>query len=138
MAVAAEPAAMLSAPSAVARSPVAFAFAPTAAALFETPVEALVPRATAFVPLAWAFAPQPKDDADADAPLLLPVTELATGMVVVVAVVRMFAVVTLTPLTNAALAGVTLVIALLEGVVRVAPFNTDVVVVVVPVRKFPV
>jgi hypothetical protein len=33
---------------------------------------------------------------------------------------------------------VTLVIALLEGVVRVAPFNTGVVVVVVPVRKFPV
>jgi hypothetical protein len=33
-------------------------------------------------------------------------------------------VVTLTPLTNWALAGVTLVIALAEGVVRVAPFNT--------------
>ena len=44
------------------------------------------------------------------------------------------AVVTLSPLTNAAL----LVIALVEGVVSVAPFNTGVVVAVVPVRKFPV
>jgi hypothetical protein len=100
MAVAAAPAAMLPAPSAVARSPVAFAFAPTAAALFDTPVEALVPRATALVPLAWAFAPQPKDDADAEAPLLLAATELTTGVVVGVTFVRMFAVLTLSLLTN--------------------------------------
>jgi hypothetical protein len=114
---------MLFAPSAVAKLPLVFAFVPTA---------------VAFAPLAWAFTPQPKDDADAEAPLLLPVTELTTGVVVVVAFVRTCAVVTLTPLTNAALTGVTLVIALVEGVVRVAPFNTGVVVVVVPVRKFPV
>jgi len=88
--------------------------------------------------LAWAFAPQPKDDADAEAPLLLTATELTTGVVCAVTDVRTGAVVTLTPLTNAALAGVTLVIALLDGVVRVAPFNTDVVVVVAAVRKFPV
>ena len=100
MAVAPEPVAMLFAPSAVARSPVAFAFAPTAAALFDTPVDALVPRATAFVLLAWAFAPQPKDDADAEAPLLLTATELTTGVVVGVTSVRTGAVVTLTPLTN--------------------------------------
>jgi hypothetical protein len=35
--------------------------------------------------LAWAFTPQPKDDAGAEAPLLLPVTELTTGVVVAVA-----------------------------------------------------
>jgi hypothetical protein len=85
-----------------------------------------------------AFTPHPNDDASADAPLLLTATELTTGAVVTVTSVRMGAVDTLTPLTNAALAGVTLVIALVEGVVRVAPFNTGVVVVVVPVRKFPV
>jgi hypothetical protein len=50
----------------------------------------------------------------------------------------MGAVDTLTPLTNAALAGVTLVIALPGVVLRVAPFNTGVAVVVVPVRKLPV
>ena len=97
-----------------------------------------MPIATAFAPLAWAFTPQPKDDADAEAPLLLAVTELTAGVVVAVTAVKTGAVVTLTPLTNAALVGVTLVIALLEGVVRIAPFNTGVVVVVVPVRKFPV
>jgi hypothetical protein len=85
-----------------------------------------------------AFVPQPNDEAAADAPLLLPVTELTTGVVVAVTSVRMGAVVTLSPLRNAALAGVTLVRALVEGVVRVAPFNTGVVVVVAAVRKFPV
>jgi hypothetical protein len=85
-----------------------------------------------------AFTPHPNDVVSADAPLLLAVTELTTGVIVAVTAVRTGAVVTLSPLTNAALAGVTLVIALLEGVVRVAPFNTGVVVVVVPVRKFPV
>jgi hypothetical protein len=50
--------------------------------------------------LAWAFAPQPKDDADAEAPLLLPVTVLTTGVVLGVTFVRTCAVVTLTPLTN--------------------------------------
>jgi hypothetical protein len=68
---------------------------------------------------------------------LLPVTELTTGVVVGVTAVRMGAVVTLTPFTNAALAGVTLAIALPGVVLRVAPFNTGVVLVVVPVRKFP-
>jgi hypothetical protein len=50
--------------------------------------------------LAWAFAPQPKDDADAEAPLLLPVTELTTDVFIGVTFVSMGAVVTLTPLTN--------------------------------------
>ena len=85
------------------------------------PAAALVPNATEFVPLAIAFTPHPNDDASADAPLLLAVTELTTGAVVVVTFVRMGAVLTLSPLTNAALAGVTLVIALLEGVVRPVP-----------------
>jgi hypothetical protein len=67
---------MLFAPSAVARLPLAFAFVPTA---------------VAFAPLARSFTPQPKDDADADAPLLLAVTELTTGMVFGVAFVRMSA-----------------------------------------------
>jgi hypothetical protein len=84
------------------------------------------------------LTPHPNDEASADAPLLLTASELTAGVVVAVTAVRTGAVVTLTPLTNAALAGVTLVIALAAGVVRVAPFNTDVVVVVVPVRKFPV
>jgi hypothetical protein len=98
----------------------------------------LVATATEFVPFAAAFTPQPTDEAAADAPLLLAVTKLTTGILVVVASVRICAVATLTPLTNAALAGVTPVIALPGVVLRVAPFNTGVVVVVVPVRKFPV
>jgi hypothetical protein len=85
-AVAPLPLPILFAPSAVARVPLAFAFVPTA---------------VAFAPLAWAFAPQPKDDADAEAPLLLPVTVLTTGVVVGVAFVRTCAVVTLTSLTTA-------------------------------------
>ena len=102
------------------------------------PAAALVPNATEFVPLATAPTPHPNDDAAADAPLLLPASELTTGVVVGVTSVRMGAVVTLTPLTNAALAGVTPVIALPGVVLRVAPFNTGVVVVVAAVRKFPV
>ena len=70
---------------------------------------------------AAALEPHPNDDASGDAPLLLRAIELTTGVVVGVTVVRRGAVVTLTPLTNAALAGVTLVIALLEGVVRLVP-----------------
>jgi hypothetical protein len=31
--------------------------------------------------LAWAFTPQPKDDADAEAPLLVKATALTTGVV---------------------------------------------------------
>jgi hypothetical protein len=84
-AVAPAPVPMLFAPSAVARLPLAFAFVPTA---------------VAFAPLAWAFAPQPKDDADAEAPLLLPVTELTTGINFGVTSVRMLAFVRLSPLTN--------------------------------------
>ena len=91
---------ILFATGAVARLPVVFAFVPTAVALFDAPVDELVPRATAFAPLAWAFAPHPKDDAGAEAPLLLPVTELTTDVVVAVAFVRACAVVTLIPLTN--------------------------------------
>jgi len=102
------------------------------------PAAALVPTAIELVPFAMAFTPHPRDDASADAPLLLTVTELTTGVLDIVTFVRMGAVDTLTPLTNAALAGVTLVTALAEGVVRVAPFNTGVAVVVVPVRKLPV
>jgi hypothetical protein len=83
---------MLFAPSAVARSPVVFAFVPTAVALFDAPVEALVPKATAFVPLAWAFTPQPKDDADADAPLLAAATALTTGVVAVATLIKKFSV----------------------------------------------
>jgi hypothetical protein len=89
--------------------------------LFDAPVDELVPRATAFAPLAWAFAPHPKDDAGAEAPLLLPVTELTTDVVVAVAFVRACTVVTLIPLTNGALAGATLVIALADVVVRLVP-----------------
>jgi hypothetical protein len=85
-----------------------------------------------------AFTPHPRDDASADAPLLLTVTELTAGVLDIVTFVRMGAVDTLTPLTNAALAGVTLVIALPGVVLRVAPFNTGVAVVVAAVRKFPV
>jgi len=47
-----------------------------------------------------AFTPHPNDDASADAPLLLAVTELTTGVVDICTFVRMGAVVTLTPLTN--------------------------------------
>jgi len=97
----------------------AVALAPTASEL--SPAEALGPNAKEFVPFAAALAPQSSDDAAADAPLLLKAIELTTGVVVGVTAVRRGAVVTLTPLTNAALAGVTLVIALLEGVVRPVP-----------------
>jgi hypothetical protein len=76
---------MLFTPSAVARLPVAFAFVPTA---------------VAFAPLAWAFTPHPNDDADADAPLLLAVTELTTGVFIGVTAVRTGAVVTITSLTT--------------------------------------
>jgi hypothetical protein len=85
-----------------------------------------------------AFTPHPRDDASADAPLLLTVIELTTGVLDIVTFVRMGAVDTLTPLTKAALAGVTLAIALPGVVLRVAPFNTGVAVVAVLVRKFPV
>jgi len=91
-AVAPIPAPMLFAPSAVARSHVAVEVVPTAVALFDVPVEALVPKATAFVPLAWAFTPQPKDDADAEAPLFPAATALRTGVVANAMLVKKLAV----------------------------------------------
>jgi hypothetical protein len=60
----------------------------------------LVPNATELVPFAAAFTPQPNDDASADAPLLLAVTELTTGTLIGVTPVKMGAVVTSNPLTN--------------------------------------
>jgi hypothetical protein len=121
------------APSAVAPLPLPILFAPSAVARVPLAL-AFVPTAVAFAPLAWAFAPQPKDDADAEAPLLLPVTELTTGVVVGVTFVRMGAVVTLMLLTTAlgvevrpviALANVGAVVPLVKNVpgcvVRVVP-----------------
>ena len=121
---------MLFAPSAVARFPVAVAVAPTAVALFDAPVDALVPKAIAFVPLAWAFTPQPKDDADAEAPLLVKATALTTGVVTVATPVKKFPVWTGVPLTNAALVEVvvTPVSAFPAVVLRVAPVKNGAVV----------
>jgi hypothetical protein len=42
--------------------------------------------------LAWAFTPQPKDDADAEAPLFAAATALTTGVVAVATLVKKFAV----------------------------------------------
>jgi hypothetical protein len=81
----------------------------------------LVPTATEFVPFAAAFTPQPNDEAAADAPLLLAVTELTTGMDDVVASVRMCAVETLRPLTNRPLVGVRAVTAGADVVVTLVP-----------------
>jgi hypothetical protein len=121
---------MLFAPSAVARFPVAVAVVPTAVELFDAPVDALVPRATAFVPLAWAFTPQPKDDADDEAPLFPAATALTAGVVAVAMLVKKFRVETGVPLTNGALVEVvvTAVSAFPEVVLRVAPFKNGAVV----------
>src|SRR5215467_9179995 len=86
------------------------------------PVAALVPNATEFVPFAMELTPHPNEDASADAPLLLTVSELTTDVDAAVTSVRMGAVVTATLLTKSALVGATLVIAPVEGVVRVVAF----------------
>jgi hypothetical protein len=80
--------------------------------------------------LAWAFTPQPKDDADAEAPLLAAATALTTGVVAVATLVKKFAVWTGVPLTNAALVEVvvTPVSAFPAVVLRVAPVKNGAVV----------
>jgi len=63
--------------------------APTA--LLSKPLAVVfVPTATAFVPLAMALTPQPKDDGDAEAPLLVTDIALTTGVVVVATPVKKF------------------------------------------------
>jgi len=88
------------APMAIAPFALATALAPSAVAPSPVPM-LFAPSAVARLPLAFAFVPQPKDDdGGAEAPLLLPVTDLSTGVVVGVTSVRMGAFVTLSPLTN--------------------------------------
>jgi hypothetical protein len=55
------------------------------------PAAALVPTARELVPFAAAFTPQPSDEADAEAPLLLVVTLLTTVSDVADVVFRTFA-----------------------------------------------
>src|SRR5215831_5475025 len=93
-------------PIAVEPTPSACAFCPRATEF--VPAAALVPTATELVPFAVAFTPHPNDEASADAPLLLAVTELTTGINVGVASVRISAVVKPTLLTNEAVGAVTL------------------------------
>src|SRR5262249_47049558 len=85
-------------PIAVEPTPCACAFCPRATEF--VPAAALVPTATELVPFAVAFTPHPNDDASADAPLLLAVTELTTGINVGTTSVRMGADLTSSPLTN--------------------------------------
>src|SRR5262245_36284634 len=113
-------AALAAAPTAT--EPVATAPLPIAMEL--TPLAtAFVPTAVAFAPLAWAFTPHPNDDAAAEAPLLLPVTELTTGINVGVTDVRMFDFVTVSPWTTFGITcGVTLVTALPVVELKVVAF----------------
>jgi len=89
------------APIAIAPSALATALAPSAVAPAPLPM-LFSPSAVARLPLAFAFVPQPKDDdTGAEAPLLPPVTDLSTDVVVALAFVRTCAVETLMLLTTA-------------------------------------
>src|SRR5262245_42493286 len=80
-----------------------------------------------------AFTPHPNDDASADAPLLLAVTDLTTDSNAGVTAVRMFDFVTVSPWTTFGITcGVTLVTALPVVELKVVAFVKN-----IPVAKLP-